>query len=69
MRTLPSISPVKLLGKEIEPVTVAKALGVMIDPSLSYNEHVLKTVSNCIYRLNRIDIELSTYLIERRYLY
>lgn len=55
MRTLPSIPPVKLLGKEIEPVTVAKDLGVMIDSSLSYNEHVTKTVSNCMYRLIRIN--------------
>ena len=31
MRTLPSIPPVKLLGKEIKPVTVAKDLGVIID--------------------------------------
>ena len=46
MRSLPSILPVKLLAKEIEPVTVAKDLGVMIDSSLSYNEHVTKTVSN-----------------------
>ena len=46
MRTLPSIPPVKLLGKEIEPVTVAKGLGVMIDSSLSYIEQVTKTVSN-----------------------
>ena len=48
-------APVKLLGKEIEPVTVAKDLGVMIDSSLSYNEHVTKTVSNCMYRLIRIN--------------
>ena len=37
MRTLPSIPLVKLLGKEIEPVTVTKDLGVMIDSFLSYN--------------------------------
>ena len=55
MRTLPSIPPVKLLGKEIEPVTVAKDLGVMIYPSLCYNERVLKTISNCRYRLMRIN--------------
>ena len=55
MRTLPSIPPVKFLGKEIKPGTVAKDLGVMIDSSLSYNEHVTKTVSNCMYRLIRIN--------------
>ena len=37
MRTLPSIPLVKLFGKEIEPVTVTKDLGVMIDSFLSYN--------------------------------
>ena len=55
MTTLPSIPPLKLLGKEIEPVTVAKDVGVMIDSSVSYNEHVTKTVSDCMYRLIRIN--------------
>ena len=61
-------APVKLLGKEIEPVTVAKDLGVMIDSSLSYNEHVTKTVSNCIYRLIRIN-RIKHLLDRRRYFY
>ena len=34
---------------------MAKDLGVMIDSSLSYNEHVTKTVSNCMYRPIRIN--------------
>ena len=55
MRALPPFPPVKLLGKEIKPVTVAKDLGVMIDSSLSYNEHVTKTVSHCMCRLIRIN--------------
>ena len=55
MRTLPSIPPVHLLGEGIKPVTVAKDLGVMIDSSLSYNEHVTKTVSDCMHRLIRIN--------------
>ena len=67
MRTLPLIPPAKLLGKEIEPVTVAKDLGVMIDSSLSYNEHVTKTVSNCMYRLIRIN--RIKHLLDRRYFY
>ena len=46
---------VKLLGKEIKPVPVAKYLGVIIDSSLSYNEHVTKTVSDCVHRLIRIN--------------
>ena len=44
MRTLPSIRPVKLLGKEIKSVTVAKDLGVIVDSSLSYNEHVTRLI-------------------------
>ena len=28
-----------LLGKEITPATVAKDLGVILDPSLTYNDH------------------------------
>ena len=36
-RSLPSFSTVKLLGKEIKPVPVAKDLGLIIDYSLSYN--------------------------------
>ena len=46
---------VKLLGKEIKPVPVAKYLGVIIDSSLSYNEHVTKTVSDCVHRWIRIN--------------
>ena len=52
-RSLPSFPTVKLLGKEIKPVLVAKDLGVIIDSSLSYNEHVTKTVSDCVHRLIR----------------
>ena len=54
-RSLPSFPAVKLLGKEIKPVTVAKDLDVIIDSSLSYNEHVTKTVSACMHRLIRIN--------------
>ena len=54
-RSLPSFLMVKLLGKEIKPVPVAKDLGVIIDSSLSYNEHVTKTFSDCMYRLIRIN--------------
>ena len=66
MKTLPSILPVKLLGKETKLVTVAKDLGVMIDSSLSYNEHVTKTVSNCMHRL--IWINRIKYLLDRKML-
>ena len=39
LRRLPPLS-VTFLGKEISPVPVAKDLGVFIDKTLSYNEHI-----------------------------
>ena len=41
-RSVPFFPVVKLLGKEIKPVPVAKDLGVIIDSSLSYNETAMK---------------------------
>ena len=55
MGSLPPIPPVKLMGKEIKSVIVTKDLGVTIGSSLSFNEHVIKTVSDCMYRLIRIN--------------
>ena len=54
-RSLPSFPVVTLLGIEIKPVPVAKDLGVIIDSSLSYNEHVTKAVSHCMHRSIRIN--------------
>ena len=61
-KTLPTLS-VTLMGKKIEPVTTAKDLGVYIDKSLNYNDHINKISSSCIYKLmmiNRI-----SYLLDR----
>ena len=54
-RSLRSFPTVKLMGKEFKPVPVGKHLGVIIDSSSSYNEHVTKTVSDCMHRLIRIN--------------
>ena len=54
LRRLPPLS-VTFLGKEISPVPVAKDLGVFIDETLSYNEHISKTVSSCLYKLTQIN--------------
>ena len=43
-----------LLGKEITPATVAKDLGVILDPCLTYNDHIASTVSGCMARLGQI---------------
>ena len=44
-----------LLGKEITPATVAKDLGVVLDPCLTYNDHIASTVSSCMARLAQIN--------------
>ena len=45
---------ISLLGKEITPVSVAKDLSVHIDQSLTYNDRVAKTTSNCLFKLKQI---------------
>jgi len=52
------------LGKEITPVPVAKDLGVYIDQSLTYIDHIAKTTSNCIFKL--IQISRIKHLLDRK---
>ena len=44
-----------LLEKKITPTTVAKDLGVVLDPCLTYNDHIASTVSVCMVRLGQIN--------------
>ena len=44
-----------LLGKELEPVKAARDLGVTLDSNLTYNEHIVSTVSSCMSRLGQIN--------------
>ena len=63
LQKLPPVS-ISLLGKEITPVPVAKDLGVYIDQSLTYNDHVAKTTSNCIFKL--VQISRIKHLLDRK---
>ena len=54
LNKLPTVS-VRMLGKEITPVIVAKDLGLYIDQSLTYNDHITKTVSTCLHKLIQIN--------------
>ena len=54
LNKLPTAS-VRMLGKEITPSTVGKDLGIYIDQSLTYNEHIAKTVSTCLHKLVQIN--------------
>ena len=41
LRILPSLPPVTLFGKEVQPVQVTKNLGIHIDNHLNYNYHIV----------------------------
>ena len=43
------------MGKDIIPTDTAKDLGVILDSNLTYDEHVIKTVSLCKSRLGQIN--------------
>ena len=62
-KTLPPLF-VTLTDKIIESVTTAKDLGVYIDNSLNYNDHINKISSSCIYKL--IMINPIKYLLDKK---
>ena len=62
-KTLPTLS-LTLMGKNIEPVTTAKDLGIYIDNNLNDNDHINKISSSCIYKL--IMINRIKYLLDKK---
>ena len=44
-----------MLETQIKPVTVAKDLGVYIYCHLSFNEHITKTASDCMFKLTKVN--------------
>ena len=62
LNKLPTAS-VRMLGKEITPSTVARDLGIFIDQSLTYNEHIAKTASICLHKL--VQINRIKHLLEK----
>ena len=45
---------ISLLGKKLVPASSAKDLGVVLDPHLTFDDHVLKTISSCVSSLAQI---------------
>jgi len=43
-----------LLGKDLAIASSAKDLGVVLDPQLTFDDHVLKTTSSCMPSLAKI---------------
>jgi hypothetical protein len=57
LQKLPKDFHVTLLGKKIYPSPSARDLGLQLDSTLSYDEHITQTVSACIgslYQINRV---------------
>ena len=52
------IFKLSLLGKDINPAQSVKDLGVIVDPTLSFDNHIsttqLTTVSSCMSKLSQI---------------
>ena len=44
-----------LLGKELEPVKAGRDRGVTLDSNLTFNKHIVSTVSTCVSRLDQIN--------------
>ena len=44
-----------LLGKNFFPVQSAKDLGIILDPNLTFDDHIKTTVSECIARLAQLN--------------
>ena len=55
LSTLPEGFYVTLLGEEIYPVSSAKDLGIMLDKSLTYDDHNTEVVSKCVAALCQIN--------------
>ena len=52
------------MGRELVPENTAKDLGVILDSNLTYDEHVIKTVSSCMPCPSQIS--RTTHLFDKR---
>ena len=55
LNRLPQNPSVPFFGATLKPVASAKDLGVILDPHLTYDHHISKTVSSCFSKLYQID--------------
>ena len=54
LQRVPSDFKLVLLGKELAPVPSVKDLGLFVDSTLSFDEHIPITVSSCMASLVQI---------------
>ena len=55
MRSRMSDFRLSLLGRDIVPSLTIKDLGVTFDPEMSFDDHIMNTVSTCMSRLGLIN--------------
>ena len=55
LQRVPSDFKLVLFGKELAPVPSAKDLGLFVDSTLSFGEHITITVSSCMASLVQIN--------------
>ena len=55
LQKLPNDFHVTILGKRIDPAKSARDLGIQIDSTLSFDEHVANTSASCIASLCQIN--------------
>ena len=68
LQRLPADFHVSLLGKKVTPSPSARDLGLQVDCTLSYDDHVTQTVSSCIgsiCQINRVKHLFDARTLER----
>ena len=50
-----SLPPIVLMGKNIKPAAVVKDLAVWVDTAVTFDDHISKLSSSCLYKLRRIN--------------
>ena len=67
LQRVPSNFKLVLLGKELAPIPSVKGLGLFVDSTLSFDEHITITVSSCIaslVQINRVKHLLDVKMLE-----
>ena len=55
LKHIPADTSFTFLGKTVQPVQNANDLGLTMDPSLSFDEHIKQSVSSCMKKLHQIN--------------
>ena len=68
LKHIPADTSFTFLGKTVQPVQNAKDLGLIMDPSLSFDEHIKQSVSSCIknlFRPSTLEMIIQSYVFSK----